>query len=224
MGTSSLHCLKLDPAVRSRAANHLVPSSKMKVRTVCWQSQRVLMVYRYQDLLYLILVARGRVITLARPKKHSIHPAGNVGPIQFAVSYISFSVDLHILMNTAHSPSIMNSSASASWLPLCLPKYNPSGFVHVFVTFLQPESRPDSGAPAPEPKAKSRISPPGDLPSSASAREGVSTKVDPSSSDRDTGPGADVGLICVTANGDFESIRAWCGVVTEVSHSSCLSE
>ncbi|KAI0300286.1 trafficking protein Mon1-domain-containing protein [Russula brevipes] len=180
MGTSSLHCLKLDSAVRSRAANHLVPSSKMK------------------DLLYLILVAQGRVITLARPKKHSIHPA-----------------DLHILMNTAHSPSIMNSSASASWLPLCLPKYNPSGFVHVFVTFLQPESRSDSGAPAPEPKAKSRINPPGDLPSSTSAREGVSTKVDPSSSDRDTGPGADIGLICVTANGDFESIRAWCGVVTE---------
>jgi hypothetical protein len=33
MGTSSLHCLKLDPVVRSRAANHLIPTSKMKVRT-----------------------------------------------------------------------------------------------------------------------------------------------------------------------------------------------
>jgi FUZ/MON1/HPS1 family protein len=34
MGTSSLHCLKLDPLVRSRAANHLIPTSKMKVRTI----------------------------------------------------------------------------------------------------------------------------------------------------------------------------------------------
>ncbi|KAI0004521.1 vacuolar fusion protein MON1 [Russula compacta] len=156
MGTSSLHCLKLDSVVRSRAANHLIPTSKMK------------------DLLYLVLVAHGRVITLARPKKHSIHPA-----------------DLHILINTAHSPSIVNSSASASWLPLCLPKYNPSGFVHVFVTFLRSETCSESGASTPEPKAKSRISPP-NIHSST-----------------------DVGLICVTANGDFESIRTWCGVVIE---------
>ena len=34
MGTSSLHCLKLDPVLRSRAANHLIPTSKMKVRAV----------------------------------------------------------------------------------------------------------------------------------------------------------------------------------------------
>ena len=36
MGTSSLHCLKLDPLVRSRAANHLIPTSKMKVRTILY--------------------------------------------------------------------------------------------------------------------------------------------------------------------------------------------
>jgi hypothetical protein len=34
MGTSSLHCLKLDPVLRSRAANHLIPTSKMKVRII----------------------------------------------------------------------------------------------------------------------------------------------------------------------------------------------
>ncbi|KAI0250818.1 trafficking protein Mon1-domain-containing protein [Lactifluus subvellereus] len=178
MGTSSLHCLKLDPVVRSRAANHLIPTSKIK------------------DLLYLILVAQGRVITLARPKKHSIHPA-----------------DLHILMNTAHSPSIVNSSASASWLPLCLPKYNPSGFVNVFVTFLQPETHSDAGPSPPEPKTKHKVNAPGDSPSSASAPEGDMAKTDPPLPRRDPGSGADVGLFCVTANGDFESIRAWCSAV-----------
>ncbi|KAI0283975.1 DUF254-domain-containing protein [Russula aff. rugulosa BPL654] len=168
MGTSSLQCLKLDPLVRSRAANHLIPTSKMK------------------DLLYLILVARGRVITLVRPKKHSIHPA-----------------DLHILMNTAHSPSIVNSAASASWLPLCLPKYNPSSFVHVFVTYLQSEA------------------PSGDPPSETLA-QGDSSKAELSS--RDTISVPDVGLICVTANGDFESIRAWCNVVTgRLEHDGTLA-
>ncbi|KAN0139868.1 Trafficking protein Mon1 domain containing protein [Lactarius tabidus] len=179
MGTSSLHCLRLDPVVRSRAANHLVPTSKMK------------------DLLYLILVAQGRVITLARPKKHSIHPA-----------------DLHILMNTAHSPSIVNSSASASWLPLCLPKYNSSGFVNVFVTFLQSEHNSESSATAPDSKAKSRTGQPVE-PSSPTriGQEEDTAKPDSFLSRRDTNPGVDVGLLCVTANGDFESIRDWCSVV-----------
>jgi hypothetical protein len=123
-------------------------------------------------------------------------------------------------MNTAHSPSIINSSASASWLPLCLPKYNPSVFVHVFVTFLQSEAYSDSGASAPEPKAKSRMSPSGDPPSSKLAQEGDSSKTEPPN--RDTISGADVGLICVTANGDFEAIRAWCSVVTGVSRSGVI--
>jgi len=58
MATSSLHCLQLDPALRSRVADTLVPITKMK------------------DTLYIILVAEGRVVTLVRPKKHSIHPTG----------------------------------------------------------------------------------------------------------------------------------------------------
>lgn len=29
-----------------------------------------------QDLLYVLLVAEGHIVTLLRPKKHSIHPSG----------------------------------------------------------------------------------------------------------------------------------------------------
>ncbi|EIM85789.1 DUF254-domain-containing protein [Stereum hirsutum FP-91666 SS1] len=147
MSTSSLHCLRMDPGLRSRVASALLPSSRMK------------------DLLYIILIGRGRVITLVRPRKHSIHPA-----------------DLHILMNTAHSPSIVNSSASASWLPMCLPKFDASAFVNAYITFLQPQP------PTPPPE--------NDL-----SAEGTST--DPSS----------VCLICVSGNGDFESVRTWCDTV-----------
>lgn len=71
-----------------------------------------------QDILYVLLIARGRVITLVRPKKHSVHPS-----------------DLHILLNTVHAPAVFD--APASWLPVCLPKFNPNGFLHVYVSFLR---------------------------------------------------------------------------------------
>ncbi|KAI0039675.1 DUF254-domain-containing protein [Auriscalpium vulgare] len=168
MSTSSLQCLKLDPVVRARAANALVPSGKMKA----------------SDILYIILVAQGRVITLVRPKKHSIHPA-----------------DLHILMNTAHSPSIINSSASASWLPLCLPKFNSSGFVNTFVTYLQPEDdisdRQSAGKISEEVDNQKSVDP-------ASSRKASTTSVR-----------SGVGLLCVTGSGDFEMIRSWCDTVSK---------
>jgi hypothetical protein len=62
------------------------------------------------------------------------------------------------------------------------------------------------------------MSPSGDPPSETLA-QGDSSKAELANRDPITVP--DVGLICVTANGDFESIRAWCSVVTEVS-CSCV--
>src|SRR5882762_1228750 len=120
-------------------------------------------------------------------------------------------------MNTAHSPSITNSSASASWLPLCLPRYNSSGFVNVFITFLQSERNFESVATAPDLKAKSRISPPVEISSLTTiGQEEDPAKADPFLPRKDTNQSADVGLICVTANGEFESIRDWCDVVIGV--------
>ena len=120
-------------------------------------------------------------------------------------------------MNTAHSPSIVNSSASASWLPLCLPKYNSSGFVNVFVTFLQSEHNSESSSTAHDSKAKSRIGQPVEPPSPTRiGQEEDTAKTDPFLTRRDNNPGVDVGLLCVTANGDFESIRDWCSVVIGV--------
>ncbi|KAH8113567.1 vacuolar fusion protein MON1, partial [Phellopilus nigrolimitatus] len=109
MSTSSLLCLPLDPSLRRKVGEALIPS-KMK------------------DILYVMLIARGRVVTLVRPKKHSVHPA-----------------DLHILLNTIHAPAIVE--APASWLPVCLPKFNPSGFLHAYVSF----PRHGEFAPSPPP-------------------------------------------------------------------------
>ncbi|KAJ7486037.1 vacuolar fusion protein MON1 [Mycena galericulata] len=163
MSTSSLHCLRLEAGIRKRAAEALVPPSKMK------------------DILYVVLVARGRVITLVRPKKHSIHPA-----------------DIHILLNTIHAPSILNSPASASWIPVCLPKFNPSGFVNAYISF----PRKDDGLEAEQ------------LATSDTVDE---QDVDPPVKPRYTSHALDsgIGLICISGGGDFETIRNWCDSATD---------
>ena len=49
--------------------------------------------------------------------------------------------DLHLLLNTVHAPAVLNSPAS--WLPICLPRFNNTGFLHAYVTFPR---QSDSGA------------------------------------------------------------------------------
>ncbi|KAJ3868751.1 vacuolar fusion protein MON1 [Lentinula novae-zelandiae] len=96
---SALRCLRLDPFLRNKLAQALVPSGKFT-----------------KDILYIILVTQGEIITIVRPRKHSVHPA-----------------DIHILLTTLASPSISNSPAAAMWVPLCLPKWNEGRMVNAYV-------------------------------------------------------------------------------------------
>jgi len=99
--------MRLDPTLRTRVAEALVPPSKLKTK----------------DALYALLVVDDKVVTIARPRRHSIHPA-----------------DLHVLLATIAAPSIRGTSAS--WLPICLPKFNASGFLHAYVSFIRSEGDP----------------------------------------------------------------------------------
>ncbi|KAI0781961.1 trafficking protein Mon1-domain-containing protein [Abortiporus biennis] len=183
MSTSSLYCLKLEPGLRKSIADALVPTSKIK------------------DILYVILIAQGRVVTLVRPKKHSIHPS-----------------DLHILINTIHSPSILNNSASASWLPICLPKFNSSAFVNAYVTFLrrnQPEAAPRKSS-----DETSSDSPEADSAEveETSTSEGGGDGGEESETDTtvtNDNPSPEIGLVCVSGAADFEAVRGWCTTVSE---------
>ncbi|SJX63263.1 related to MON1-required for fusion of cvt-vesicles and autophagosomes with the vacuole [Sporisorium reilianum f. sp. reilianum] len=82
---------------------------------------------RPKDLLYVLLVANGRVVTLLRPRKHSVHP-----------------VDLLLLTNTVMGSKAIKTSGGSEeaeiWLPFSMPKFAPQGFVHAYVKFLDPES------------------------------------------------------------------------------------
>ena len=72
-----------------------------------------------QDTLYALVVSSGRIVTLLRPKKHTIHPS-----------------DLHLLLCHLPDPSSSATATSdASWIPICLPRFNPRGFLHAYVSW-----------------------------------------------------------------------------------------
>lgn len=74
-------------------------------------------------LLYSIVITHAKVLSVVRPKNHSVHPS-----------------DLQIIMTTVLSSNSIKSSES--WIPICLPGYNATGFLHAYVKF---EPRLDVG-------------------------------------------------------------------------------
>ncbi|GHJ85369.1 hypothetical protein NliqN6_1771 [Naganishia liquefaciens] len=97
--TTTLQPLRMSPYLRESAASALVPPTKIT------------------DLLYVLLIADDKIVTLLRPRKHSIHPG-----------------DLHLLLNILSSSPALR--ASETWLPICLPKFNPDGFVYAFISYI----------------------------------------------------------------------------------------
>ncbi|CCM03516.1 uncharacterized protein FIBRA_05650 [Fibroporia radiculosa] len=170
MSTSSLHCLKVEPMLRKSIADILVPTSKIK------------------DILYVILIAQERVITLVRPKKHSIHPS-----------------DIHVLVNTIHAPSILNSSASASWLPVCLPKFNSAAFVNAYVMFLGRDAVTSTAPKSPRNNTESDI-----VVDESQPTDAIAESREPSILDK---PVPEIGLVCVSGSADFEAVRKWCDTI-----------
>ena len=158
---SSISVYRLPPSLRSDLARALDPG-KESIHSL--------------DLLYVLLLAEGRLVTLLRPKKHSIHPT-----------------DFHLLLETVYAPRRTSSSSdetesgppggdeddedeagqtwgggenldqrqqrskprprprprprrrpspllepgAESWFPICLPRFNPRGFLHAYVSFLE---------------------------------------------------------------------------------------
>lgn len=110
------------------------------------------------------------------------------------------SLDIHIILNTVQSPSILNSPASASWIPICLPKFNPSGFVNAYISFLRKDDSKDDDM----------------LTSSQSDSSGDST-MNSRVTLTDTGHEREssIAVVCISGGADFDTIRGWCDSVTE---------
>ena len=159
--TSSLNTLRLDSGLRLRVADALVPPPNMKTRL--------------KDILYAIVFVDDKVVTIARPKKHTVHPA-----------------DMHVLVATIGSPAVKGSAAS--WLPICLPRFNANGLLHTYASYLE---LPINTAPS----------------TSQAAEAGEAHREHEEDSTNDAHAPA-VCLVIVSASGDFEIVRQWADVAT----------
>ncbi|KAF9157332.1 Vacuolar fusion protein mon1b [Actinomortierella ambigua] len=70
-----------------------------------------------KPLLYAILLTPTQLITLIRPRTHSMHPS-----------------DLHLIFNLLSGSNTFESSES--WTPICLPKFNNKSFLHAYICYI----------------------------------------------------------------------------------------
>ncbi|KAI9310518.1 vacuolar fusion protein MON1 [Dichotomocladium elegans] len=75
---------------------------------------------RVKDLLYAMVISKDQLVTLLRPRKHSLHPS-----------------DLHLLFNMLTGSTTFH--GAESWTPLCLPKFNSNGFLHAYICYITPD-------------------------------------------------------------------------------------
>ncbi|KAJ1922903.1 Vacuolar fusion protein mon1 [Tieghemiomyces parasiticus] len=72
-----------------------------------------------RNVLYALLVSGMRLITMLRPKETAL-----------------YSSDLHLLLSTVGS--FTSFQMGENWIPICLPRFNRDGFLHVYICYLVP--------------------------------------------------------------------------------------
>lgn len=74
---------------------------------------------RSPNLLYGLIVGAGRLVSVVRPKKHSLHPG-----------------DLHLIFNMLFEAGSVKAGGGENWIPVCLPGFNNTGFLYMYVSFF----------------------------------------------------------------------------------------
>jgi vacuolar fusion protein MON1 len=97
---SALECLKIKKSHRTIINNTMIKA-------------------RVDDLLYGLVVAGGRLVSVIRPKKHSLHPS-----------------DLQLIFNMLFEAEGIKAGGGDSWIPICLPGFNKTGYLYMYVSFL----------------------------------------------------------------------------------------
>lgn len=99
---SALECVKIRKAHRER-----INSILLKARS--------------PNLLYGLIVADQRLVSVVRPKRHSLHPP-----------------DLQLLFSMLFNAATFRDGGE-HWTPICMPKFNSKGFLHAYIHFFRPE-------------------------------------------------------------------------------------
>ncbi|KAK3102519.1 hypothetical protein FSP39_011920 [Pinctada imbricata] len=80
-------------------------------------SQSIIQHARVKDLVFALILANNQLVTLVRMKKYYLHP-----------------VDLHLIINLVHASESFK--AAESWTPICLPKFDSSGYLQAHISYL----------------------------------------------------------------------------------------
>lgn len=119
-GTGPLLSALADSFTRGSPSTLLSALECLTLRTTHRQAiNSILLQHRTPDLLYGLIVAGGRLVSVIRPRKHSLHPS-----------------DLLLIFNMLFQSGGVHASGGESWIPLCLPGFNKSGYLHMYVSFL----------------------------------------------------------------------------------------
>lgn len=78
------------------------------------------MLLQRSEAVYGVLLAGERVVGLAQPRAHALHAADLLLLSSFVLGSDSFR------------------AAAESFSPICLPRFNPSAFLHAYVHYLDP--------------------------------------------------------------------------------------
>ncbi|KAF7546353.1 hypothetical protein G7046_g9322 [Stylonectria norvegica] len=97
---SALECLKLRKSQR-----HAINNTFLKLRA--------------EKLLYGLIVAGGKLVSVIRPRRHSLHPS-----------------DLQLIFNMLFEADGIKAGGGESWIPICLPAFNNKGYLYMYVSFF----------------------------------------------------------------------------------------
>ena len=92
----------------------MVPTVRQTITTILQQC-------RVKDVLFSILITKNQVITYVRPKEYNLH-----------------FIDIHLIINLVDAS--MSFKSAVSWTPICLPRFNETGFLHAHISFLPDDS------------------------------------------------------------------------------------
>lgn len=129
-GTEPLLSALADTFTRGSPPTLLSALECLKIR----KSQRqvindTLLRTRCDTLLYGLIVASGRLVSVVRPRKHSLHPS-----------------DLQLIFNMLFEARGVKAGGGENWIPLCLPGFNKNGYLYMYVSFVR-ASESDSKQP-----------------------------------------------------------------------------
>ena len=136
-GTESLLSSLADSFTRGSPSSLLGALECLRLR----KSQRhsinnIFLKSRTDKLLYGMIVADGKLVSVIRPRRHSLHPS-----------------DLQLIFNMLFESGSVKADGGENWIPLCLPAFNNRGYLHMYVSFFDQDTEAATdpeAAPAPQ--------------------------------------------------------------------------